>query len=174
MCCWCFCTYLFLQLSPCLLASSQVCEMCELMYRETSTHIQENEDVCTQKSSCFLFHTNTFASTFPVEQELSDNSPDGQTRNQTSISLPASSSPYPFNHSISFAHTHRHLPHTLKYNYIFHFPTAAVQLPRWQLPHLINQNHRGPLIVKNNKILSKPKTGITDNSGSKHSPRCRA
>lgn len=129
------------------------------MYRKTSTHIQENEDVCTQKSSCFLFHTNPnmFASTFSVEQELSDNSPDGQTRNQTSISLPASSSPYPFNHSISFAHTHRHLPHTWKCNYIFHFPTTAVQLPRWKLPHLINQNHRGPLIVKHNKILANSK-----------------
>lgn len=32
--------------------------------------------------------------------------------------------------TLSLTHTRRHLPHTWNYNYIFHFPTVAKQLPR--------------------------------------------
>lgn len=78
-------------------------------------------------------------------KHLSDNSPDGQTRNQESIRTAASSSPYPFNHSIPTTNTHRHLPRTWACNYIFHFPTAAKQLRRWQFARLINQNSQEPL-----------------------------
>lgn len=109
--------------------------------------------------------------------QLGDNSPDGQTCNQAaSISLPASSSPYPFNHPISLTHARRHLPHTWNYNYIFYFPTAAKQLGGQQFPQLINQNNRSLFIVKQppppkkkeKKKVSQLKTG---KSGAKHSLR---
>lgn len=51
--------YIFVSISMFQLASSQIRVMCEIMYRETSAHIQENEGVHTQKSSCFLFDTHT-------------------------------------------------------------------------------------------------------------------
>ncbi len=138
--------------------------------------------VCARrKAVAFLFtntqtHPHTLSLVNGIKQ-LGDNSPDGQTRNQASIRLPASSSPYPFNHSISLAHTHRHLPHTWNYNYIFRFPTAAKQLPGWRFPRLINQTHRSSLIVRHNKTplkISELKPSITDKSGAKHSPRRRA
>lgn len=61
--------YIFVSISMFQLAYSQICVMCEIMYRERSAHIQENEGVHTQKSSCFLFHThtNTFTYTFSGE-----------------------------------------------------------------------------------------------------------
>lgn len=117
----------------------------------------------------YFTHTQTRLHTLSLVngiKQLGDNSPDGQTRNQASISLPASSSPYPFNRSISFTHTHRHLPHTWNYNYIFHFPTAATQLPRWQFPQLINQNHRIFIVRPNNppphKLVSSKRASLTN------------
>lgn len=113
--------------------------------------------------TCTQTHSHTLSVVNGIKH-LGDNSPDGQTRNQASISTPASSSSYPFNHSIPLAHTHTHLPHTWTFNYIFHFPTAARQLWRWQFAQLINQTHKSPLIVKYGKknlkvCLLKP--GIT-------------
>lgn len=153
--------------------------MCGIMYRDTSTHIEENERCAHAKKQLLSpshAHKHARIHFLLVNgiKHLGDNSPDGQTRNQASISLPASSSPYPFNHSISLAHAHTHLPHTWNYNYIFLFPTAAKQLPRWQFPWPINQTRGSLLIVKHNKNPLKVcelRPGIADKSGAKHSPR---
>lgn len=113
----------------------------------TYTHTSRKMRVCARRKAVAFHFTNTQTHPHTLSlvngiKQLSDNSPDGQTRNQASIRLPASSSPYPFNHSISLTHTHGHLPHTWNYNYIFHFATAAKQLLRRQFPRHFKSNQQ--------------------------------
>ena len=122
--------HIFVSIGMFLLASLQICMTCGIMHIHTHVHTCRGKwgPVHAEKQLLSISHTHKHFHTLSVVngiKQLGDNGPDGQTRNQASIRLPASSSPYPFNHSISLAHTHRHLLHTWDYNYIFSSPYSS-------------------------------------------------
>lgn len=126
------CVYIFASMAMFSLASSQISAKCRIMLSGTLAHIQANECVHAKKQLLSISHTHTQTRSHTLSlvngiKSLSDNSPDGQTRNQASISPPASFPPYPLNHSLFLTHAHRHLLHTWNYNYIFRIPAAAKQ-----------------------------------------------
>lgn len=127
-----------------------------------------------RKAVAFYF-THTFAHTLWVLngiKQLDDNSPDGQTRNRASISLPCFLLSLAFQPLCLYQHILTHtspIPADI-YIYIYSAP-AAKQLPTWQFPWLINQSHRSSLDCQQNRVeVSELKTGIADESAAKHDP----
>lgn len=137
--------------------------------------------MCARKKAvAFYFthtHTQTRSHTLSLVngiKSLSDNSPDGQTRNQASISPPASFPPYPLNHSLFLTHAHRHLLHTWNYNYKSTFPQQRSNEMAISLANKSNPSEHLDCQTKQNLLkfaLLEPR--ITDISGAERSPRCR-
>lgn len=78
--------------------------MCGIMYRDTYLHISRKIKVCACRKAYTQTHSHALSVVNGIKH-LGDNSPDGQTRNQASISTPASSSPYPLT-TLSLSHIH--------------------------------------------------------------------
>lgn len=68
------------------------CLTCESVYKEASgAHVQGEMSACQRRKAVAFYFTHTFTHTLWVLngiKQLDDNSPDGQTRNRASISLP--------------------------------------------------------------------------------------